>query len=169
MSLSLERIETEGIAELSYFLGDDGPGVAAVFDPTPDVEKYVELARKKKVSITHIFETHIHADLMSGSRELCARVDSAQIYGSGEGGAEYGFAIKKIKDGDTFDFGKTRVTVRHTPGHTPEHVSYEIAEKESPKRPWGVLGTLFFFTSGRPADRKQVPSSPEQERAAPGA
>ena len=88
MSLIFERIETEGIAELSYFLGDDGPGVAAVFDPTPDVDKYVELAREKKVSITHIFETHIHADLMSGSRELCARVDSAQIYGSGEGGAD---------------------------------------------------------------------------------
>ncbi len=63
MALIFERIQTEGIAELSYMLGDDSDGVAAVFDPTPDVEKYVELAREKKVSITHIFETHIHADL----------------------------------------------------------------------------------------------------------
>ncbi|MDQ3314805.1 MAG: MBL fold metallo-hydrolase, partial [Verrucomicrobiota bacterium] len=68
MSLIFERIETDGIAELSYLLGDDSEGIAAVFDPTPDVDKYVELAREKKVSITHIFETHIHADLMSGSR-----------------------------------------------------------------------------------------------------
>ena len=152
MSLIFERIETDGIAELSYLLGDDGAGIAAVFDPTPDVDKYVELAREKNVSITHIFETHIHADLMSGSRELCARVDSAQVYGSGEEGAEYGFAIKKIKDGDTFAFGSTRVTVRHTPGHTPEHVSYELAEKDSPKKPWGVLtgDSLFVSSAGRP-------------------
>ncbi len=152
MSLIFERIETDGIAELSYLLGDDGQGIAAVFDPTPDVDKYVELARERNVSITHIFETHIHADLMSGSRELFARVDSAQIYGSGEEGAEYGFAIKKIKDGHTFEFGSTRVTVRHTPGHTPEHVSYELAEKESPKKPWGVLtgDALFVSSAGRP-------------------
>ncbi|MFN2476411.1 MAG: rhodanese-like domain-containing protein [Chthoniobacterales bacterium] len=152
MSLIFERIETDGIAELSYLLGDDGAGIAAVFDPTPDVDKYVELAREKNVSITHIFETHIHADLMSGSRELCARVDSAEIYGSGEEGAEYGFAINKIKDRNTFDFGKTRVTVRHTPGHTPEHVSYELAEKENPKKPWGVLtgDSLFVSSAGRP-------------------
>ncbi|MGI9087009.1 MAG: MBL fold metallo-hydrolase [Chthoniobacterales bacterium] len=78
ISLVFERVQTEGIAELSYLLGDVDEGVAAVFDPTPDVEKYVELAREKSVSITHIFETHIHADLMSGARELCARVDSAK-------------------------------------------------------------------------------------------
>ncbi len=152
MSLIFERIVTDGIAELSYLLGDDGQGIAAVFDPTPDVDKYVELARERNVSITHIFETHIHADLMSGSRQLCARVDSAQVYGSGEEGAEYGFAIKKIKDGDTFAFGSTRVTARHTPGHTPEHVSYELAEKDSPKKPWGVLtgDSLFVSSAGRP-------------------
>src|SRR5881392_1316522 len=73
MSLVFKTIQTEGIAELSYLLGDDDEGVAAVFDPRPDVEVYVDLAREAKVSITHIFETHIHADLMSGSRELCAR------------------------------------------------------------------------------------------------
>ncbi len=80
MPLIFERIQTEGIAELSYLLGDDGEGVAAVFDPTPDVDKYVDLARSKSVSITHIFETHIHADLVSGARELCERVGSAKIY-----------------------------------------------------------------------------------------
>lgn len=84
MSLVFERIQTEGIAELSYLLGDDSEGVAAAFDPTPDVEKYLTLAREKKVSITHIFETHIHADLVSGSRELCDRVASAKIYVSHE-------------------------------------------------------------------------------------
>ena len=151
MSLVFERIETEGIAELSYLIGDDDDGVAAVFDPTPDVEKYISLAREKNVSITHIFETHIHADLVSGSRELCARVDSAKIYVSHEAGAKYGFETEKLRNGDTFTFGDTLITVRHTPGHTPEHVSYEIAEKDSDK-PWGVLtgDSLFVNSAGRP-------------------
>src|SRR5438067_9394591 len=139
MSLVFERIQTEGIAGLSYLLGDDSDGVAAVFDPTPDVDKYLKLAREKKVSITHIFETHIHADFVSGSRELCGRVVSAKIFVSHEGDARYGFDHEKVKDGDSFTFGKTIVTVQHTPGHTPEHVSYLIAEKDHPDAPWGIL------------------------------
>ena len=152
MPLVFERIETEGIAELSYLLGDDSDGVAAVFDPTPDVDKYVTLAREKKVSITHIFETHIHADLVSGALELCARVGSAKVFCSHEGGARYGFDHEKLEDGDKFTFGKTVVTVRHTPGHTPEHVSYAVAEAEHPETPWGVLtgDSLFVNSAGRP-------------------
>lgn len=87
MSLIFERIHTDGIAELSYLIGDDSEGVAAVFDPRPDVDCYLRLAREKQVSITHIFETHIHVDFVSGSRELCARAKSAKIYLSHEGGA----------------------------------------------------------------------------------
>ena len=152
MALIFERIQTEGIAELSYLLGDDSEGVAAIFDPTPDVEKYVELAREKKVSITHIFETHIHADLVSGARELCDRVQSAKVFVSHEEGAKYGFDHEKLADGDQFTFGKTIVTVRHTPGHTPEHVSYVVAEKDHPDTPWGVLtgDSLFVNSAGRP-------------------
>jgi hydroxyacylglutathione hydrolase len=152
MPLIFERILTEGIAELSYLLGDDSEGMAAVFDPTPDVEKYVELARLKGLSITHIFETHIHADLVSGARELCDRVGSARIYASAEGDARYGFDPEKIRDGDQFTFGETIVSVKHTPGHTPEHLSYLIAEKKHPDTPWGVLtgDSLFVNSAGRP-------------------
>lgn len=152
MALIFERIQTEGIAELSYLLGDDSAGVAAVFDPTPDVDKYVTLAREKKLSITHIFETHIHADLVSGALELCARVGSAKVYCSHEGGARYGFDHEKLMAGDQFTFGKSIITVRHTPGHTPEHVSYEVAEKNHPDTPWGVLtgDSLFVSSAGRP-------------------
>ena len=152
MALVFERIPTEGIAELSYLVGDDSDGVAAVFDPTPDVDKYVELAREKKVSITHIFETHIHADLVSGARELCARVQSAKVFASHEGGARYGFDHEELREGDKFTFGKTVITVKHTPGHTPEHVSYALAEKEHPEMPWGVLtgDSLFVNSAGRP-------------------
>jgi len=152
MSLVFQTLQTEGIAELSYLLGDDSTGVAAVFDPTPDVQKYIDLAREKKVSITHIFETHIHADLVSGSRELCARLGSAKIFLSHEGDARYGFDHEKLADGDQFTFGKSIVTVKHTPGHTPEHVSYLIAEKDHAENPWGVLtgDSLFVNSAGRP-------------------
>ena len=70
MALIFQQIQTDGLAELSYLIGDDAEGVAAVFDPRADVDCYLQLAREKKVSITHIFETHIHADLVSGAREL---------------------------------------------------------------------------------------------------
>src|SRR5512140_3818217 len=152
MALVFERIQTDGIAELSYLVRDASEGVTAVFDPRPDVDCYLELARAKQVSITHIFETHIHADLVSGSRELCARLESAEIYASGEGGAEYGFAPEKLKDGDRFTFGEVLVTARHTPGHTPEHMSYLLAEAEHPDEPWAILtgDSLFVSSAGRP-------------------
>ena len=111
-----------------------------------------QLAREKQVSITHIFETHIHADLVSGARELCARVETAKIFVSHEGGARYGFDHEKIKAGDTFKLGSVLITVRHTPGHTPEHVAYPLAEKDHPDAPWGVLtgDSLFVSSAGRP-------------------
>ena len=152
MSLVFKTIQTEGIAELSYLLGDDDEGIAAIFDPRPDVEVYIDMAREAKLAITHIFETHIHADLVSGSRELCARLESPKIFVSHEGGAEYGFEHEKIKDGDHFTFGEVVVTARHTPGHTPEHLSYVLADAEHPDSPWGVLtgDSLFVSSAGRP-------------------
>ena len=152
MSLVFKTIQTEGIAELSYLVGDDDEGIAAVFDPRADCDVYIEAAREAGVAITHIFETHIHADLVSGSRELAARLESAKIYASGEGGAEYGFAPEKVRDGDRFTFGEVLVTARHTPGHTPEHISYLLAEADHPDEPWAVLtgDSLFVSSAGRP-------------------
>src|SRR5436305_8730781 len=152
MSLILERIVTDGIAALSYLIGDDEEGTAAVIDPRPDVEIYLELARKTGVSITHIFETHIHADLVSGSRELADRNGTAKIYASSGGGAEHGVGREPVKDGDEFKFGALILTVRHTPGHTPEHVSYVAAEEDHPETPWGVFtgDSLFVSSAGRP-------------------
>src|SRR6266513_539664 len=152
MSLVFKTIQTEGIAELSYLLGDDDAGVAAVFDPRPDVDVYVDMAREAKLAITHIFETHIHADLVSGSRELCVRLESAKIFVSHEGGAQYGFSPEELRDGDRFTFGEVVVTARHTPGHTPEHLSYFLAETDHPDTPWGILtgDSLFVSSAGRP-------------------
>jgi hydroxyacylglutathione hydrolase len=152
MSLVFKTIQTEGIAELSYLLGDDEEGIAAVFDPRPDCDVYIDMAREAGLAITHIFETHIHADLVSGSRELCARVESARIFASHEGGAQYGFDHEQVQDGDRFTFGDVVVTARHTPGHTPEHLSYVLTEADHPGEPWGVLtgDSLFVSSAGRP-------------------
>lgn len=152
MSMILETIQTEGIAELSYLIGDDKTGTAAVIDPRADVDIYVALARQRKVAITHVFETHIHADLVSGARELAARTQTAKIFVSVAGKAQYAFEHEAVKDGDTYEFGDLVLTARHTPGHTPEHMSYEAAEKKRAPKPWGVFtgDSLFVNSAGRP-------------------
>lgn len=152
MSLIFECIHTEGIAQLSYLVGDDSSGAAAVIDPRADVDIYLELARTRQVAITHIFETHIHADLVSGARELEARVESAKLFLSHEGDAGYDFEHEPVHDRDTFTFGSATITARHTPGHTPEHLSYLIADTDHPDTPWGVLSgdSLFVNSAGRP-------------------
>jgi hydroxyacylglutathione hydrolase len=152
MAMIFESVQTAGIAQLSYLVGDEGSQTAALVDPRPGVEVYLELSRKYGVTITHIFETHIHADFMSGARELQRRLGSAKIYASGEGDARYDFPLEKIRGGDRFDFGSLVLTARHTPGHTPEHLAYELAEKDRVKDPWGVLtgDSLFVSSAGRP-------------------
>jgi hydroxyacylglutathione hydrolase len=83
MALVFERIHTEGIAQLSYLLGDTSTGKAAVMDPRPDCDVYLQLARRHRIAITDILESHIHADFMSGSRELSRRLGNAAIPGFG--------------------------------------------------------------------------------------
>lgn len=152
MGLVFERVMTEGIALLSYLVGDDASGTAAVIDPRPDADIYLELARKRKLSITHIFETHIHADFLSGSRELAARAGGAEIHVSHEGGAKYGFDHRPVRDGDCYEFGSLLLTAQFTPGHTPEHLSFLAAEKTRRDDPWGVFSgdALFVSSAGRP-------------------
>jgi len=151
MSVIFERIHTEGIAQLSYLVGDTGRGEAAVIDPRPDCDVYLHLARKHGVAVTHLFETHIHADFMSGARELSRRLGSVPICASHAGGAQYGFETQAVRDGDEFEFGGVTLTVRHTPGHTPEHISLLIRESGC-REPFGVFSgdTLFVDSVGRP-------------------
>jgi hydroxyacylglutathione hydrolase len=152
MTVRFEQILADGVAECSYLLGDDASGTAAVVDPVPDVDVYLETARRLGVAITHVFETHIHADFMSGARELVERLGGgARLCVSAEGGAEYGFEHEPVRDGDRFSFGGISMEARFTPGHTPEHMSYLMFEKDKDE-PWGVLtGDSFFVDSvGRP-------------------
>jgi hydroxyacylglutathione hydrolase len=123
-----------------------------VIDPRPDVKIYIKLARKWNVCMTHVFETHIHADLVSGARELAARTHNAKVYASVEDGAQYDFEVEPVKDGDRFEFGDTLLIARHTPGHTPEHTSYAAADKSHSDSPWGAFtgDSLLVNSAGRP-------------------
>jgi hydroxyacylglutathione hydrolase len=143
---------TDGIAQLSYLVGDDATHTAAVIDPRPDVQIYLDAAREQGLAITHVFETHVHADFMSGGRELVTRVGNATLCVSGESDPAYGYPVTRIRDGQTFRFGSVVVRARFTPGHTPEHLAYEIADADAPDEPWGVFtgDSLFVDSAGRP-------------------
>jgi hydroxyacylglutathione hydrolase len=151
-SMVIETVFTEGVAHLSYLIGDKATGKAAVIDPRRDVDVYVELARKNKLSITHVLETHIHADFVSGTRELVDRTGTAKAVLSVEGGAKYGFDFDKLQDGQNIDLGRVILTARYTPGHTPEHMSFLAAEGNRPDTPFAVFSgdTLFADSVGRP-------------------
>jgi hydroxyacylglutathione hydrolase len=144
-----ETVRTDGLAHLSYLIGDRSSGRAAVIDPRRDVDVYLELARQHCLTITHAVETHIHADFVSGSRELAARTGKARVYVSVEDGAHYGFAHEPLRDGSRIDLGLIRLTAVHTPGHTPEHMAYLATERENP---WGFFSGDFLFADsvGRP-------------------
>jgi hydroxyacylglutathione hydrolase len=152
MAIIFETIHTDGIAALSYLVGDESAGVAAVIDPRVDVDIYLEVARQKKVAISHIFETHNHADFVSGARGLRHHLPTARIFLSDLGGTRYGFEYEPLEDGDTFEFGSLQLQARHTPGHTPEHVAFLIAAKERPDTAWGVFSgdSLLVNSAVRP-------------------
>ncbi|MHB1038274.1 MAG: MBL fold metallo-hydrolase [Pirellulales bacterium] len=152
MSMVIETVFTEGLAQLSYLIGDRATGKAAVIDPRRDVEVYIELAHKHQLTVTHALETHVPADFVSGCRELADRTGTAKVFLSDEGGTEYGFPHEKLKDGGKIDLGRVVLTAKHTPGHTPEHLSYLAAENTRLDEPFAVFSgdCLFADSVGRP-------------------
>src|SRR5262245_10369367 len=100
-----ETVRTDGLAHLSYLNGDRSSGRAAVIDPRRDVDLYLELARRHRLTITHAVETHVHADFVSGSRELAARTGTARAHVSVEGRPHYGFAHEPLRDGARLELG----------------------------------------------------------------
>jgi len=151
MALVFERIVTEGLGDLSYLIGDDAKGIAAVIDPRADSDIYETLARRHKVAITHIFQTHVHEDFLSGANELAARLGNARLYSSAEQAERYGYAHEPVRNGAVFEFGGTVLTARHTPGHTPEHMSFLVAEAQRADSPYAVFsgGSLLINAAGR--------------------
>ena len=112
MGLVLDRIEAEGLAQLSYLVGDDATGLAAVIDPRRDVDVYLDAAYRRGVRIAHVVETHIHADFVSGALELAART-GAVIHGGRSD--DYSFDLRQLDDGDEIELGGVRLRTLHTP------------------------------------------------------
>ncbi|GLV54033.1 MBL fold hydrolase [Dictyobacter sp. S3.2.2.5] len=147
----------EPLAQASYLVGCQAIGEALVIDPNRSLDQYIEFAQAKGLRITAVTETHIHADFVSGSRELAQRT-GAQLYLSDMGPAEWKYAYAAgagailLKDRDTFHIGNILVQALHTPGHTPEHLSFMITDTASANEPIGLFTGDFIFVGdvGRP-------------------
>lgn len=135
------------LAHASYLLASEGEAV--VVDPQRDVELYLKAAAEQGATIRHIFETHLHADFVSGHRELAART-GAKIYMGAQSGAT--FEHVAVSDGFELKFGKASIHILETPGHTPESICLVVTDAEKSSAPWAVLtgDTLFIGDVGRP-------------------
>ncbi|MCS7055693.1 MAG: MBL fold metallo-hydrolase [Thermoflexales bacterium] len=147
----------ESLAQASYLVGCVKTGEALVIDPARDVEPYLVAAERAGLRITQVTETHIHADFVSGLRELAART-GATMYVSDMGDVawKYAFAgepnVIPVREGDRWMVGNVRVEVVHTPGHTPEHIAFMITDTAAADEPIGVFTGDFLFVGdvGRP-------------------
>ena len=151
------RFFDEKLAQASYLIGCIATGEAVVIDANRDVEPYVRTAEHEGLRIVAVTETHIHADYLSGSRELAART-GARLHLSDCGPAEwkYGFAqsddVRLLKEGDEIVVGNVKLRALHTPGHTPEHLSFLYIDGAATSEPMGILTGDFVFCGdvGRP-------------------
>lgn len=151
------RFYDDALAQASYMIACEQSAEAIVVDPNMDLKTYLDAARTAGVRITEVTETHIHADFASGSRALAAAT-GARVNVSAEGGIEwqYGFAhepgVRLLREGDVIDIGVVQLAARHTPGHTPEHLSFLVTDGARSKEPLGALTGDFLFVGdvGRP-------------------
>ena len=146
--MRLQQFTIEGLGHLSTLIADEGAGVAVVVDPRRDVDIYLEAARSAGLQISHVVETHLHNDYVSGGRELAALTGASHLIGAG---AELGHEHRPVRDGESFDVGSLRFRALDTPGHTPEHVTYAVADRSRADEPLLLLtgGSLLVGAVGR--------------------
>ena len=151
----VSRFYEPTIAQASYLIGCAATGEAIVIDPNRDVERYIEDAAREGLSIAHVTETHIHADFLSGAREL-ARRTGAHLYLSDEGDQDwkYQFAseARLVRHGDRITVGRILIDVVATPGHTPEHIAFLVTDGAAADKPIAAATGDFIFVGdvGRP-------------------
>jgi glyoxylase-like metal-dependent hydrolase (beta-lactamase superfamily II) len=135
------------LAHASYLIGSEGE--AAVVDPQRDVDQYIDEATRQALRIRFVIETHLHADFVSGHRELAARTGAEIVFGA-KAGAK--FPHRSVRDGDELRLGSVVLRVLETPGHTPESISVLVLDTQSPETPPKLLtgDTLFIGDVGRP-------------------
>ncbi|WP_339728244.1 MBL fold metallo-hydrolase [uncultured Gimesia sp.] len=154
----LKYFYDQKLAHASYLVGCQKTKEAVVIDPGRDVEQYLEMAQREGLKLTAVAETHIHADYVSGARELADRV-GAKLYLSDEGPAEWKYLYASnydselVKEGDTFQIGNIQFKIMHTPGHTPESISFLLTDQGGgADEPMGIFTGDFVFVGsiGRP-------------------
>jgi hydroxyacylglutathione hydrolase len=159
------QIADPKLAQYAYLIGCQQSGEALLIDPERDIDRYVEAAEREGLRITSVAETHIHADFLSGAREFAERY-GVRLYLSAEGGEDWQYEWVKgtrddwtpydvtlLHDGDTFTVGNIEIQALHTPGHTPEHLSYLVTDRGAgATTPMGVVTGDFVFVGdlGRP-------------------
>lgn len=148
-----QQVYDKSLAQASYVIGCQAKGVAMVIDAQRDIDVYLQIAKENKLQITHIAETHIHADFLCGSRELSAAT-GGELYLSAEGGPDwiYEFPHHGLKDRDSIQVGNLKVEVIHTPGHTPESISFLLTDTPASDQPVMLFTGDFIFVGdiGRP-------------------
>lgn len=148
-----KHVYDKSLAQGSYLIGCQATGEAIVIDAKRDIDTYLEIAREEDLRITHVTETHIHADFLSGTRELAA-VTGAKMFLSDEGGKDwqYEFAHEGLKEGNVIKVGNLSLRVIHTPGHTPESISFILTDHPASEAPAMVFTGDFVFVGdiGRP-------------------
>ncbi len=154
----LKYFYDKALAHASYMVGCQKTGEAIIIDPGRDIEQYLEAAAKESMKIVGVADTHIHADYVSGAREMAERI-GARLFVSDEGPAEWKYEYAKdydhqlLKDGDTFAAGNVELKVMYTPGHTPESISFILTDKGGgADKPMGIFTGDFVFVGsiGRP-------------------
>jgi hydroxyacylglutathione hydrolase len=142
--MDVSIIETSSLGDRSYLVSDGAIGV--VVDPQRDIDRVLALARDRGVQITHVLETHIHNDYVTGGLELARTVGAEYVVPTGD---DVGYQRRAVGDGDLIDAGPILLQVMHTPGHTPHHVSYVLRETTGGLRGVFTGGSMLFGTTGR--------------------
>lgn len=163
------QVYEKGLAQASYMVGCQKSGTVMVIDPKRDIDTYLAIAEQEKLKITDIVESHIHADFLSGAREL-KYATGATIHTSLEGapGGRYRYERENLRDGDILKIGNIAVQAVHTPGHTPEHMSYLVTDTPATDRPIMMFTGDFVFVGdvGRPDLLEKVAGSTSAEEQA---
>ena len=144
----LRRFYDDKLAQASYMVGCQANGAAIVIDPHRDTDVYLEAAAEEGMTIRYVSETHIHADYLSGSRQLAKQTGATLLLsGDGDEDWQYGFAesdgARVVHDGTEIALGNVRIKVLHTPGHTPEHISFMITDGAASGRAHGCAYRRF--------------------------
>jgi hydroxyacylglutathione hydrolase len=156
-TMIFKRFFDPKLAQASYLVGCPASREGLVVDPNRSIDQYLQAADEEGLRVTHVTETHIHADFVSGARELAHRA-GARLYLSGTGGTEWAYQYPSdsdatlLNDGSSFLVGRIQLRVLHVPGHTPEHLTFLVTDTENAAEPMGALTGDFVFVGdvGRP-------------------